>query len=84
MVGYRNTSVLAKKAAEVEQKMNSRAHGEFYIHNGSDITTWMWHSFNIKNTNPRATFFKITRSLLNLKLHIIRLAQRHWNCTASH
>ena len=35
MVGYRNTSDIAKNAAEVAQKVRSRAHGEFYIHNGS-------------------------------------------------
>ena len=58
MVGYRNTSDVAKKAAEVAQKMNSSAHGEFYIHNGSEITTWMEHSFNTKNTKSRATFLR--------------------------
>ena len=55
MVGYRNTSDLAKKATEVAQKMSSRAHGEFYIHNGSEITTWMGHRFKTKNKKSRAT-----------------------------
>ena len=58
MVGYRNTSYVAKKAAEVAQKMSSRARGEFYIHNGSEITTWMRHIFNTKNTKSRATFLR--------------------------
>ena len=31
MVAYRNTSDAAKKAAEVAQKMSSRAHDNFYI-----------------------------------------------------
>ena len=84
MVGYRNTSDVAKKAAEVAQKMSSRPHGDFYIHNGSEITTWMEHSFNTKNTKSRATIFKITTSFLNFKLQIIRLTQRHWSCTATH
>ena len=58
MVGYGNTSDVAKKTAEVEQKIISRAYGEFYIHNGSEITTWMGHSFNTKNTKSRATFLR--------------------------
>ena len=58
MVGYRNTSDVAKKAAEVAQKMSSRAHGEFYNPNVSEITTWMGHSFNTKNTKSRATFLR--------------------------
>ena len=56
MVDYRNTSDVAKKAAEVTQKMSSRVHGEFYIHNGSEITTWMRHNLNTKKTKSRATF----------------------------
>ena len=84
MVGYRNTSDVAKKAAEVAQKMSSRAHGEFYIHNGSEITTWMGHSFNTKNTKIQSNIFKITTSFLNFKLQIIRLAQGHWSCTPTH
>ena len=58
MIGYRNASDVAKKAAEVAQKMSSRAHREFYIHNGSEITTWMGHSFNNKNTKSRAKFLR--------------------------
>ena len=57
MVGYRNNSDVAKKAAEVAQKKEEQlAHGEFCIHKGSEITTWMGHSFNTKNTTSRATF----------------------------
>ena len=58
MVGYRNTSDIAKKATEVAKKMSSRVHGEFYIHNASEITTSMGHSFYTKNTKPRATFLR--------------------------
>ena len=58
MVGYRNTSDVAKKAAEVAQKISSRAHRKFYIHNGNEITTWMGHNFNTKNTKSRATFLR--------------------------
>ena len=56
MVGYRYTSDVAKKAADVAQKMSSRAHGDFDIHNGSEITTWMGHSFNTKRQNPDQYF----------------------------
>ena len=58
MVGYRNTSDVAKKAAEIAQKMSSRAHGEFYIHNANEITTWMGRRFNTKNTKSRETFLR--------------------------
>ena len=58
MVGYRNTSDVAKKAAEIAQKMSRRAHGEFYIHNGNEITTWMGRRFNTKNTKSRETFLR--------------------------
>ena len=58
MVGYGNTSDVAKKAAEVAEKMSSRAHGEFYLHNGSEITTCKGHIFNTKNTKSRATFLR--------------------------
>ena len=39
MVGYRNTSDVAKKVAEAAQKLSSRDHGDFYIHNGSETRT---------------------------------------------
>ena len=52
-----------------------------FIHNGSEITTWMGHSFKTtKAQHPEQHFyhgiFKIT-SFLNFKLQIIRLAQGH-------
>ena len=57
-----------------------------FIHNGSDITTWMGYSFKIKSTiqNPnQSNIFKI-RTFLNLKLQINRLTQGHWSCTSTH
>ena len=56
MVGYRNTSDLAKKATEVAQKMSSRAHGEFYIHNGNEIATWMGIASTPKTQNLEQHF----------------------------
>ena len=47
-----------------------------FIHNGSEITTWMGYTSKPKAQNP-----KIRTSFLNFKLQIIRLAQGHWNCT---
>ena len=29
-----------------------------FIHNQSDVTTWMGHSFKIKSTKSRATFLR--------------------------
>ena len=59
-----------------------------FIHNGSEITTWMGHSFKTtKAQHPEQHFyhgiFKIT-SFLNFKLQIIRLAQGHWSCMPTH
>ena len=59
MVGYRKTSDIAKKAAEVAQKKEQKlAHGWFYIHNGGEITTGMGHSFKTKNTKSCPTFLR--------------------------
>ena len=80
MVGCRKT---AKKAAEVEQKKSNNWPMVSFIHNGSEITTWMGHSFKTKN-KIQSNIFKITMSFLNLKLRIIRLGQRHWSCTPPH
>ena len=46
-----------------------------FIHNESEMTTWMGHSFKTKRTK---CIFKIALFFLNFKLQIIRLAQRHW------
>ena len=83
MVGYRNTSDVAEKAAEVAQKMSSRTHGDFYIHNGSEITTWMGLASTPK-TKSRAAIFKIATSFLNFQLQIIRLTLRHRSCATAH
>ena len=59
MVGYRNTSDVAKTAAEVAQKKEQQlAHGEFYILNGSEITTGMGHSFKTKTRKSTAIFLR--------------------------
>ena len=59
MVGYRNTSDVAKKAAEVAQKKSNNWPMVSFIHNGSEITTWMgsqlWAS-NSKAQNPKEHF----------------------------
>ena len=44
MVGYSNTSDAAKKAAEIGQKKEQYWPMVSFIHNGSDITTWIGHS----------------------------------------
>ena len=58
MFGYRNTSDVAKKTAEVAQKISSNWPMVSFILNGSEITTWMEHSFNTKNTKSKATFLR--------------------------
>ena len=58
MVGYRDTSDVVKKAAEVAQKKSNNWPMVSFIHNGSEITTWMGHSFKTKNSKSRATFLR--------------------------
>ena len=82
MVGYRNTSEVAKKAAEVSQKKRNNSPMVSFTHNGSEMTTWMGHK-NQKHKIHR-NIFKITTSFLNFKLQIIRLALSHWSCTPTH
>ena len=48
MVGYKDTSDVAKKAAETAHKKSSNQPVVSFIHNGSKITTWMEHSFKPK------------------------------------
>ena len=56
MVGYRNTSDVAKKAAEVSQKKRNNSPMVSFIHNGSEMTTWMGHK--TKNTKSIGTFLR--------------------------
>ena len=58
MFDYRDTSDVVKKAAEVAQKNSNNWHMVSFIHNGSEITTWMRLNFKTKNTKSRATFLR--------------------------
>ena len=52
------------------------------IHNRSEITLGWGIGSNPKVQNPKkSSNFKKKTSFLNLKLHIIRLAQGHWSYT---
>ena len=84
MVGYKDLKKVLKLHTKKRQEM---AHGES-LQNGSEIITWMGHSFKTKSTtHPEQHFyhsiFKIT-SFLNFKLQIIRLAQEHSSCMPTH
>ena len=82
MFCYRDTSDVAKKAAEVAQSNDWPMVS--FICNGSEITTWMGYSCKTKSTRSRATTFTITPSFLIFNQQIIGLAQGHWSCTSSH
>ena len=58
MVGYRDTSDVAKKAADVAQKKSNNWPMVSFIDNGSEITPWMGHSFKAKSKKSRVTFFR--------------------------
>ena len=57
MVGYKDTSDVAEKAAQVAQKKSNNCYILSLIHNGSEITTWMRYSLKIKSKKSRAIFF---------------------------
>ena len=57
MVGYRNTSDVAKKAAEVAQKKSNNWPMVSFIHNGSEITTWMDIASKPKTHIPEQHFY---------------------------
>ena len=58
MVGYKDTSDVAKKAAEGAQKRSNNWPMVSFIHDGSEITSWMEHSFKTKSTKSKAKFFR--------------------------
>ena len=58
MVGYSNTSDAAKKAAEIGQKKEQYWPMVSFIHNGSDITTWIGNSASKPKAQCRATFLR--------------------------
>ena len=51
MVGYKDTSNVAKKAAEVSQKKNNNKLLVSFVYSWNEIATWMGHSFNTKSKN---------------------------------
>ena len=56
-----------------------------FIHNGTEITTWMGIASKPKAQNPtQSSIFKKRTSFMNLKLQIIRLAQGHWSFASTH
>ena len=58
MDGYKDTSDVAQKAAEVAQKKSNNWPVVSFIHNGSEIITWMGHKFKTKSTISKATFLR--------------------------
>ena len=59
MVGYKDTSDVAEKAAEVAQKKKSNNCSMVScVHSESEITTWMGHSFKTKSTKSKTTFLR--------------------------
>ena len=57
MVAYKDTSDVAKKAAEVAQKKINNWPMVSFIHTGSEIA-WMSYSFKTKTTRSKATFLR--------------------------
>ena len=58
MVGYKNTSDVAEKAAKVAQKKSNNWPMVIFIHNGSEVITWVGHNFKTKSTKSKATFLR--------------------------
>ena len=58
MGGYRNSSNVPKENAQVAQKKTNNWPMVSFIHNGSEIATWMGYGFKTKNAKSRATFLR--------------------------
>ena len=58
MVGYRDTSDVAKKAAKVAQKKSKNWPMVSFIHNGNETTTWIGNSASKPKAQCRATFLR--------------------------
>ena len=56
MVVYKDTSNIARKTAESVQKKSNNWRMVSFIYNGSEVTTWMGHSFKRKTQNPEHHF----------------------------
>ena len=56
MVVYKDTSNIARKTAEIVQKKSNNWPMVSFIYNGSEVTTWMGHSFKRKTQNPEHHF----------------------------
>ena len=80
LVTYQDIYDIAKKLPELHRKRNNDWPMVSFINNRSEITAWMGYSFKTKSTKLKQRNIKIRTTFLNLKLQIIRLAQRHWSC----
>ena len=58
MVGNRDTSDVAKKAVEVAQKKSNNWPIVSFIHNGSEIKTWIGYSFKSKSIKSKAILLR--------------------------
>ena len=73
-----------KKLQKLHRKSSNNWSMVTFIHNESEITTWMGYSFKTKSAKSKATSLRYKHLYLNLKLQIIRSAQGHWSCTPAH
>ena len=60
MVGYKDTLDVAKKLLKLHRKESNDWLMVIFIHNGSEITTSMGHSFKIEKHKIQRNVFKIT------------------------
>ena len=73
-----------KKLQKLHRKRSNNWSMVTFIHNESEITTWMGYSFKTKSTKSKATSLRYKHLFLNLKLQMIKSAQGHWSCTPTH
>ena len=60
MVGYKDTLDVAKKLLKLYRKESNDWLIVSFIHNGSELTTPMRHSFKIEKHKIQSNIFKIT------------------------
>ena len=64
MVGYKDTPDIAKKLLKLHRKKGNNWRMVTFIHNGSEITTWMGHGFKTKQKHKFQSNIKITTLFL--------------------
>ena len=77
----RTPSTQLKKLLKLHGKKSNKWTMASFVHNGSEITTWMQCSFKTKSAKSKVIFSRFEPTYFwTFKLQIVRLAQGHQIC----